>query len=96
MDELKAAMNVDGSEWEWLKWMFTEGLNGEAPLIHYRHMPSQKYTYFLTASGTAATIDYLELKEAQRSGSRATLIAFIAIAISIIVGAAQIYFDAFY
>lgn len=95
LDELREAMNVDQSEWEWIEWMFTNGLNGDSPLIWYRIVAGGR-RYYLTVSGSAAAIDYLELKEAQQSGNRATVIAFVAIGISVLTGFAQIYFDAFY
>ena len=95
LEELREAMNVNQSQWEWIEWMFTNALNGDSPLIWYRIVADGR-RYYLTVSGSAAAIDYLELSEAQQSGKRATLIALVAITISIVTGLAQIYFDAFY
>lgn len=50
-------------------------------------------TWYLSPSGIAAVVEYLELKEAQESGRRGLIVAVAAIAISVLVGLAQIYFS---
>ena len=44
----------------------------------------------ITAKGTSAAVDYLNLKEAEKSGKRATYIAITAIIIGVLVGITQI------
>jgi len=100
--EMKKELNISDEEWPWVSWMLFNGLNGDSPLAYpiSNEFTGKHYTdhnqFFLTASGTSAVIDYLELKEAQEGGKRATRIAIASIIISILVGLAQIYFDVFY
>lgn len=77
-------------EWAWIEWLFSSGLNGEAPLIW--SMPGESYgsKFYLTSSGVSAAVDYLELKEAQEAGRRGEFLAKWAIAIGVLVGLAQI------
>lgn len=90
-EEMRNFLNLENSEeWEWIDWMFTNGLNGEAPLIW--SMPGIYYgkKFYLTSSGVAAAVDYLELKNAQDGSRRAERIAITSIVIGIIVGVVQI------
>ena len=49
-----------------------------------------KQRYAITAKGISIVIEYRMLKEAEKSGRRATYIALIAIVIGIVVGVVQI------
>ncbi len=98
-EEMKGELNLSGEQWVWIHWMFFNGLNGEAPLIwsisdEFR-LPGTCFgeKWYLSAVGISAAVDYLELKEAQQSGKRGLCVAVIAIIISILVSALQIYFD---
>lgn len=96
-DEMKIELKISEEEWPWVQWMFFNGIGGDSPLAWRM---STEYTqngeidhnrFYLTAMGIAATVDYLELKEAQASGKRATKIAIVSIVIGVIVGITQIY-----
>lgn len=52
-----------------------------------------KHKYVITAKGTSVAIDYLNLKEAQKSGIRAERIAIVAIITSVSVGLLQIIIE---
>ena len=51
---------------------------------------NNEHLYVITAKGTSAAVQYLNLKEAEISGKRAEKIAKVAIVIGIIVGITQI------
>lgn len=95
-EELKAELNVSESDWPWVQWVFFNALNGDAPLMWFisseyaSPLQVDKNRYFLSAAGMAASVDYLELKHAQRSGFWAMAVAIAAMFISIGVGIAQI------
>ncbi len=92
MGELREATTKDEGEWVWVQRMMLGEIQGDPPLIFHlgAHHKEGEYTYFLTGSGAAALMDYLELKEARQSSKQARWYAIIAIVISVIVGAIQI------
>lgn len=51
-----------------------------------------EHRFVITSKGTSDAIEYLNLKEAEKSGKRAETIAITAIVIGIVVGVAQIIF----
>lgn len=55
----------------------------------------KEHPLVITSKGTSAAIEYLNLKEAERSGKRAEHIAWVAIATGIIVGVFQIMIGLF-
>lgn len=89
-EEMKTALNLSDDEWVWVHWMFFNGLNGEAPLIwsiSREFLPPGRNpheAYYLSAQGIAAAVDYLELKEAQKSGENANKHALFAIGLNVI------------
>ncbi len=91
-EEMKSGLGLTDQEWVWINWMFTNGLGGAAPLI-WSISGNEDYgkIFYLSADGIAAAVDYLELKEAQEGGRRATWIAITAIIIGVLVGLAQIW-----
>ena len=52
---------------------------------------SRVSVFVIAPKGVSAAIDYLNLKEAKRTGKRAEIIAICAIIIGVIVGLVQIY-----
>ncbi len=69
-------------------------INGDPPLIYYlvnEINSTGRQRYYITASGAAVLMDYLELNEARESAKEARCYAIIAIIISVVVGAIQIY-----
>ncbi len=99
-DQMKKELDISEEKWPWVHWMFFNGLNGAAPLIWIisSEFASDGVThhdrFYLSAAGMTATVDYLELKEAQKSGRVAMIIAIISIIIGVIVGLGQIYVQA--
>ncbi len=97
--EMKVALNISETEWSWVDWVFTNALNGDAPLFWYGSFNKNKNgdtdhtRYYITVVGMSAAVDYLELKEAQRGGRNAMTIAIISILVSIVVGVIQIYIE---
>lgn len=85
-DDIKIAENKK----MWILNMFFSSAQGERPLIGHQISKEGKDYYSLTEKGMAASIDYMELKEAQAGGERATKIAIISIMIGVIVGITQI------
>ncbi|MBI2045867.1 MAG: hypothetical protein HYT28_00345 [Parcubacteria group bacterium] len=58
---------------------------------HVEYLDAQdKHRYAITAKGVSTIIEYRMLKEAERSGTRATRIAISAIVIGVAVGVVQI------
>jgi hypothetical protein len=92
MDELRATVTEDEGEWLWVQRMLLGEINGDPPLIFHlgTHNNSTEWRYYLTGSGAARVLDYLELKEARGSSKKATYIAIGSLSIAILVGIAQI------
>lgn len=64
---------------------------GENLIDHLSYNGNENsHLFVISAKGTSAAIDYLNLKEVEKSSKRAELIAITAIIIGIIVGLAQI------
>lgn len=91
-DELQKEFNLSLEQNQWVLKVFCSSIQANDNLIdHLGYSKQQNGDMFvITAKGTSAAIEYLNLKEAERSSKRANKIALAAIAIGIIVGIAQI------
>lgn len=91
-EELKETFKLNYDQERWVIKIFRSNMPASENLIDHLTYYNDKneHLYVITAKGTSAAIDYLNLKEAEKSSKRAEIIAIIAIAIGIIVGLAQI------
>lgn len=88
--EMFNAIKIEENKKMWVVNMFFSSAQGERPLIGHLISEAGVDYFSLTERGMAASIDYMELKEAQAGGKRATTIAVISIIIGVVVGIAQI------
>jgi len=97
-DEMRMDLKISDEEWPWIEWSFFNALAGSPPLVwsitqdYFPENSGYKFgdKFYPSSAGTAAAIDYLELKEAQKSGKTAFRTAIAAITISIGIGILQI------
>lgn len=79
---------------EKMKWylkIFKPDQPGDRMIEHVEYLDVEnKHRYSITSKGISTLIGYYELKEAKKSGKRATWIAITAIVIGILVGTVQI------
>lgn len=91
LEDLKKEFNLNKSQEQWVLKVFRSNIPAAENLIdHIYSSGTDSYKYFITAKGTSAAIQYLNLKEAESSGKRAEKIALVAIGIGVVVGIAQI------
>jgi hypothetical protein len=89
--ELHEEFHLSEEQKRWIEMIFRSNMPSSENLIdHIYNSSSDTYQYFITAKGTSAAIQYLNLKEAESSGKRAEKIALAAIGIGVLVGIAQI------
>jgi hypothetical protein len=89
MDQLKVALDADSEDMLWIQTMFT-GSERLISSIGGRTDNDKNLLYYLTAAGSSAAVDYLELKQARDDSKEARKLALWAIWIGIGVGAVQI------
>lgn len=91
-EELRTAFKLDHNQEQWVQKVFRSNMSPSENLIDHLNYNSNEnsHLFVISAKGTSAAIDYLNLKEAEKSSKRAEKIAVIAITIGIIVGLAQI------
>lgn len=96
MEELAEALALAPEEAAWVEHVFVGNATEAGWFIMPTYVPSNRPAsdkdcrYYLSAAGAAALVDYLELKEAQRSGRRAFWTSVAAIGIGVLVGLVQI------
>lgn len=89
--ELVKEFSLTNEQNEWAEKVFRSNMPQTDNLIDYLSYSSRNQgRCVITAKGTAAAIDYLNLQEAKNSGKRAERIALSAIAIGVVVGIAGI------
>ncbi len=89
--DLKEEFQLTDEQEQWVLKIFRSDMPSSDNLIdHIYNTKTDAHRYFITAKGTSAAIQYLNLKEAESIGKRAEKIALMAIAIGIIVGIVQI------
>ena len=91
-EELRTAFKLNYDQEQWVLKIFRSNMPRNENLIDHLtyYNDENEHLYVITAKGTSAAINYLNLKEAEKSSKRAELIAKTAIIIGIIVGLAQI------
>lgn len=91
-EDLKNKFNLNYDQEQWALKIFRSNMPSSENLIdHIYNQGKNEHKYFITAKGTSAAVDYLNLEEAKKSSSRAEKIALTAIVIGVLVGIAQIY-----
>ena len=91
-DELEKEFELIDEQMRWVQKIFRSNmLAAENLMDNIYNSKTDQHKYFITAKGTSAAVDYLNLKEAKKSSSRAEIIALVAITIGVIVGIAQIF-----
>jgi len=90
--ELKEAFDLNNDQGLWVEKIFHSNMPTSENLIDHLDYKgnANSQLFIISAKGTSAAIDYLNLKEAEKSSKRAEKIAIISIAIGVIVGLAQI------
>lgn len=88
--DLTKEFNLDDRQLQWVQKVFRSNLPASENLIDHLFYKNEEHTFVITAKGTSAAVQYLNLKEAERSGKRAERIAWVAISVGIIVGVVQI------
>lgn len=90
--DLKKEFNLTSGQEQWVQKVFRSNLPAAENLIDHLtyNVDKNEHLMVITAKGVSAAIQYLNLKEAERSGKRAEIIALFAIGIGVVVGIAQI------
>lgn len=90
--ELYEDFNLDDEKKLWVQKIFYSNMPVADNLVDYIGQAGYKNenNLVMTAKGISAAVDYLNLKQAEKSGKRAEKIAVTAIVIGVIVGLAQI------
>ena len=90
--DLKTEFDLTPEQEQWAQKIFRSNMPAADNLFDHLSYNSEKNSHLLviTSKGTSAAIDYLNLKEAEKTGRRAEKIAVIAIIIGAIVGITQI------
>ncbi len=90
-NDLQKEFNLTKEQEQWVQKVFRSNMPASENLIdHIYNTEANSYQYFITAKGISAAIDYLNLKEAEKSGKRAEKIALVAIIVGVVVGIIQI------
>ncbi len=90
--DLKTEFNLTSEQEQWVQKIFRSNMPATDNLFDHPSYNNEtnSHLFVITAKGTSAAIDYLNLKEAEKTGRRAERIAIVAIIIGVIVGLAQI------
>lgn len=89
--DLEGAFSLNQEQMRWVQKIFRSNMPaGENLIDHIYNSHTEEHLYFITAKGTSAAVDYLNLKEAKKNSKRAERIALAAIFIGVVVGTAQI------
>lgn len=91
-EDLKKEFPLSSAQEQWVGIIFSSNpSHSDNNLIErWIHNQNNEQLFRITTKGTSAAIGYLNLKEAERSGRRAELIAWVAISTGIIVGIFEI------
>jgi hypothetical protein len=95
--DLTKEFNLTSEQELWVQKIFRSNMPASDNLFDHLSYNRDKdsHLFVITSKGTSAAIDYLNLKEAEKSGRRAERIAIAAIVIGIIVGVAEILIQLF-
>ncbi|OHA17800.1 MAG: hypothetical protein A2664_04315 [Candidatus Taylorbacteria bacterium RIFCSPHIGHO2_01_FULL_46_22b] len=89
-EDLTNEFKLNNKQLQWVQKIFRSNMPSSENLIDHLFYQNDEHTFVITAKGTSAAVQYLNLKEAERSGKRAEYIAWTAISVGVIVGAIQI------
>ncbi len=91
-EDLKKEFQLNSAQEQWVLKVFRSNMPASENLIDHLsyNEKDNEHLYVITAKGTSAAIDYLNLKEAEKSSKRAEKIAKVAIGIGIVVGVFEI------
>lgn len=90
--DLQKEFGLSKEQEQWVHKIFRSNMPASENLMDHLSYSEEKniHHFVITSKGTSAAVDYLNLKEAERSGRRAETIAIIAIIIGVIVGIIQV------
>lgn len=90
--DLTKEFNLTPEQIQWVQKIFRSNMPASENLIDHLSYNQEKdsHLFVITSKGTSAAIEYLNLKEAERTGRRAEKIAIAAIIIGAVVGLIQI------
>ena len=90
--DMKNEFNLTPGQEQWALKVFRSNMPASENLVDHLsyNEKGEEHLFVITAKGTSAAVDYLNLKEAEKSGKRATYIAITAIIIGVLVGITQI------
>lgn len=88
--DLTNEFKLSDKQLQWVQKIFRSNMPASENLIDHLFYQNDEHTFVITAKGTSAAVQYLNLKEAERSGKRAERIAWVAISVGVIVGLVQI------
>lgn len=91
-EDLKKEFELNPVQEQWVLKVFRSQMPSSENLIDFLddNKDGGEQLFVITAKGTSAAVDYLNLKEAEKSSKRAEKIAKVAIVIGIVVGVSQI------
>lgn len=94
--DLQKEFELTKDQEQWIQKVFRSNMSASENLIDHLSYDQGKdiHKFVITAKGTSAAIEYLNLQEAKSSGRRAETISWIAITIGVIVGIVQIIVQA--
>ncbi len=92
MKELEEKFNLSPEQEQWVLKVFRSNLPSSENLFDHLSYNDVKneHLFVITAKGTSAAIEYLNLREAKKSAKRAEKVALVAIIVGILVGITQI------
>lgn len=92
--DLEDEFSLTNYQMQWVQKIFRSNMSASENLIDHLSYNDEEnsHKFVITAKGTSAAVDYLNLKEAEKSSARAETIALVAIVIGVLVGLAQIFF----
>ncbi len=90
--DLQKEFQLNKEQEQWVLKVFRSNMPIGDNLIDHLGYDQERsiHRYVITSKGTSVAVDYLNLKEAEKSGRRAEKIAMVAIIVGVIVGIAQI------
>ena len=91
--DLTDEFKLNNRQLQWVQKIFRSNLPASENLIDHLDYRDNTHLFVITAKGTSAAVQYLNLKEAEKSGKRAELVAWVAIFIAIAVGVTQIIIE---
>lgn len=90
-EDLEKEFGLNATQMPWVQKVFYSNSPPSENLIdHLNYSDENMHRFLITAKGTSAAVEYLNLKEAKEGSRRAEKIALVAIVIGVVVGMLQI------